>query len=308
MVRKKTLKSLFAALPVLFAMICLLTSPTKYGRAISDGISLWAVCVLPATFPFLFLTALFTRLSLYEGLSQRLSPLFSKVFGVSGAGGCAALLSALSGYPVGARAVLDLHESGRLGKDETFRLSCLASTSGPMFLVGAVGSGMFRSPAVGWAMLLCHLAAVWGVCFVMRLFAKPVKAPPVPRDVSGNALSDSLYNAVISILCVGGAIALFYAFSEMLLSLLPPMPPFCEGMVRGLMEMTAGCKAFSAAPSPLSAAACCFLTTFGGACVLVQQIAFLSRAGVKPLPFLAVKFIQGAAAGGLCFLMMLWIM
>lgn len=308
MVQRKTLKSLLVALPVLFAMVCLLISPAKYGKAISEGISLWAVCVLPATFPFLFLTALFSRLSLYEGLSRKLSPLFSKIFKVSGAGGCTAILSALSGYPVGARAVLDLHESGRLDENERFRLACLASTSGPMFLVGAVGSGMFHSPAVGWAMLLCHLAAVWGVCFVMGLFARPAKAPPVPQMRSGNALSDSLYNAVISILCVGGAIALFYAFSEMLLSVLPPMPPFCEGMVRGLMEMTAGCKVFSASPSPLSAATCCFLTTFGGACVLVQQTAFLSRAGVKPLPFLAVKFIQGAVAGGLCFLAMLWVM
>ncbi len=301
MVPRKYLRSALAALPVVFAMVCLLISPARYGKSILDGISLWAVCVLPATFPFLFLTALITRLSLYGKASEKLSPLFSKVFRISGAGGCAALLSAVSGYPVGARTVLDLWESGRIDESERFRLACLASTTGPMFLVGAVGSGMFASPALGWTMLLCHYAAVWGVCFLMRFSAKTPKNSSALLLRDGNALYDSLYGSVISILCVGGAIALFYAFSEMLLSLLPPMSPFGAGMLRGLMEMTAGCKAFSVTPSPLSAAMCSFLVTFGGMCVLVQQIAFLSRTGVKALPFVAVKFAQGVLAGVLCF-------
>ncbi len=301
MVTRKNFGAVLAAVPIVFAMVCLLSSPTRYGKCIMDGISLWAVCVLPATFPFLFLTALFTKLSLYERLSKRLSPLFSKAFRVSGAGGCAALLSALSGYPVGARTVFDLRESGKLDENEVFRLACLASTTGPMFLVGAVGSGMFSSPALGWMMLACHFLGVLSVCFVMGRFGKKPKMFLSPAPKGENALYDSLYNSVISILCVGGAIALFYAFSEMILSFLPPMSPFWEGCVRGLLEMTAGCKSFSAEKSPLSVAACCFLTTFGGMCVLIQQIAFLSRAGVKPLPFVAVKLLQAIVSGIVCF-------
>lgn len=301
MVFKKKLLSVLAAVPILIAMACLLSSPAKYGKSILDGISLWAVCVLPATFPFLFLTAVLTRLSLFERAAGKLSPLFSKTFKVSGAGGCAAILSAVSGYPVGARTVLDLYESGRIGKEESFRLACLASTTGPMFMVGAVGSGMFSSPALGGIMLLCHFAAVWVVCFGMKFFGKTPNPSPVLFQKTKGGLYESLYRSVISILCVGGAIALFYAFSEMVLSLLPPLPPFLQGTVRGLMEMTAGCKAFSAQPSPLSAAMCCFFVTFGGLCVLVQQIAFLSLAGVKPLPFAAVKLVQGLIAGALCY-------
>ncbi len=300
MVHRKERKAVFTALPILIAMALFLLSPAKYGKSILDGISLWAVCVLPAAFPFLFLTALFTRLPLFEKLSSKLAPLFSKVFRVSGAGGCAALLSTLSGYPVGARSVLDLHDSGMVRKEELFRLSCLASTTGPMFMVGVVGSA-FASPSLGWVMLACHFIAVWSVSFVLGRFGKLQRSAGRMKRTEGNALYDSLYSSVISILCVGGAIALFYAFSEMILSFLPPMSPFWEGTVRGLMEMTAGCKAFSAAPSPLSAAMCCFLVTFGGMCVLMQQLAFLTRAGVKPLPFLLVKFLQGVLAGVLCF-------
>ena len=301
MVGRKNFSYVLAALPVLLAIVCLLVSPAKYGKSILDGISLWAVCVLPATFPFLFLTAVLTRLKLFEKLSARLSPLFSKVFKISGAGGCAAILSALSGYPVGARTVLDLYESGRLDENERFRLSCLASTTGPMFLVGTVGTNMFSSPAMGWMMLFCHYVAVFGVCFCMRSFGTAPRKAVMPAAKSGNTLYDSLYTSVISILCVGGSIALFHAFSEMILSFFRPMSSFSEGVVRGLMEMTAGCKAFAGSPSPLSMAMCCFFVTFGGACVLMQQLAFLTRAGVRTLPFLAVKLLQGILAGALCF-------
>ena len=65
--------------------------------------------------------------------------------------------------------------------------------------------------------------------------------------------------------------------------------------------MTAGCNLFSQDPRPLSLALCAFLVTFGGFCVLVQQLAFLTRAGIKPLPFLAVKFVQGLLAAAICF-------
>lgn len=291
-----------AAAAVLLAMAFLLISPARYGRCVLDGISLWAVCVLPATFPFLFLTSLFSRLPLFRRVSDRLSKGAGALFGVSGAGGCTAVLSALSGYPVGARSTLDLSEKGVIGREEVFRLACLATTTGPMFLVGAVGGGMLSRPSLGWLMLICHYLGVWTVSFVLARGKEVPRSLPLPAADSQNALYDSLYGSVLSILCVGGSIALFYAFGQMLLDVLPPMPTAAEGLVRGLLEMTGGCRAFCADPSPLSLAACCFLVTFGGVCVLVQQLAFLPRAGVKTLPFLAVKLIQALLSGGLCYL------
>lgn len=297
MTAKKILQTTAAGL-LLAAMVFFLSSPARYGKCVLDGVSLWAVSVLPATFPFLFLTALFTRLPLFGKAAEKISPVMGKVFRVSGTGGCAALLAALSGYPVGARGVLDLYESRRIDSSESFRLACLATTTGPMFLVGAVGGGMMGRPALGWLLLLCHFLAVWIVCFVLRFIGKPVKqAPVLYRAPQGDALYESLYSSVISILCVGGSIALFYAFGQMVTDILPAMPPASTALVRGLLEMTAGCKLFSENVTPLSLAGCSFLVTFGGLCVLCQQIAFLSRAEVKTAPFLLVKLLQGLLAG-----------
>lgn len=309
---KKILPSVFASAAVLAAMTFFFISPAHYAESISEGISLWAVSVLPATFPLLFLTALFTRMRLYKLLSRAVSPIAGKGFRISGAGGCAAILSMLSGYPIGARTVLDLYEKGYVSKDETFRLSCLCSTTGPMFLVGVVGSAMFRNAALGWILLLSHYLGVLSVCFLLRFTGKtqPVKKIIPPLSNGENVISESLTQSVISILCVGGSIAVFYAFGQMLsdLGAFLEMGTTAEGILRGLLEMTSGCALLSQSVTPLSAALCCFLVTFGGLCVLVQQIAYLSHAKVKILPFVAVKLLQAAIAGGTAYLLALTIL
>ena len=295
--------SLFLFLVALFAMTLFLAFPVRYTESVREGVSIWAISVLPATFPFLFLTALFTRNQCFSRVSACSSPIAQKAFAVSGAGGSAALLSALSGYPVGARAVSDLYIKGYLPKEEAFRTACLATTTGPMFLVGAVGARMFQSALAGWLMLISHLIAVWTVCALLRIGKKAVRSAPTPVNGGGN-VSELIYEAVISVLCVGGAIALFYAFGQMLTDL----SAFAGienqtvvGILRGLLEMTSGCACLAQNITPLSLAAACFLVTFGGLCVIVQQWTFLAKTQIKLLSFLGVKFLQGALAAALCY-------
>ena len=301
----KKFSYVLAAAPLLVAMVLFLSSPVKYANCVREGISLWAVSVLPVTFPFLLLTALFSRTRLYRACSRALTPYANTVFRVSGAGGCAALLALLSGYPVGAKNVAELYERGAIRQEEVFRLACLSTTSGPMFLVGTVGAVMFSSPVYGWILMLSHVLGVHLICMLLRIRKPPLpkRAPPPLYGDKGNALFDGLYSSVISILCAGGAIAVFFAFGQMVSDMLwfLPLEKTGLGVMRGLLEMTAGCAFLAQSPSPLHLSLCAFLVTFGGACVLVQQLAFLSGTGVRALPFLLVKLAQGALAALLCF-------
>ena len=294
--------SFLPAVLLALVMACFLAFPARYTHLVLEGATLFAVCVMPATLPFLFLTALLIRQRAFHRAAGKLAPLAQKAFRVSGAGGLCAVLSALSGYPVGARTVLDLSTAGVISKEERFRLACLASTSGPMFLVGAVGAGMFQSAAIGWSLFLSHLLGVYTVCFFLRFRAKPntVYAPYLLDIREGNPLVDS----VLSVLAVGGAIAIFYAFSGIAidaLALTGIQNGYLSAIVTGLLEMTSGCKLLSEMGGSFSVALSAFFVTFGGGCVLMQQMSFLSRAGVKPLPFFAVKIIQGVLAALFAF-------
>lgn len=296
------------ALSVALAMALFLARPARYAEAVLDGVSLWAANVLPAAFPFLFLTSLLTGLPPFSAAAGKLARPAGRVFRLSGAGAAAAILAALSGYPVGAKMVLGLAEDGTVGGEETFRLACLCSTSGPMFLVGSVGM-MYGSAGAGWILLASHLLAVWTVCFLLGIGKTAPSVPPARRAPDRALLYHSVLQAVLSILCVGGLIALFAAFSRMASDLgifraLSPLfggnTAYAEGVLGGLLEMTTGCAALSRLKTPLSLACCCALATFGGMCVLCQQTAFLSQAGVRLLPFLGVKLLQAALAFLFC--------
>ena len=124
--------------------------------------------------------------------------------------------------------------------------------------------------------------------------------------------------AVLSVLCVGGFIALAnvaLCAAEDLLLLAPPhalaelcLRPFgaqacAEGVVYGLIEATRGCAALAAAGAaglPFAA----FAITFGGASILAQQLAFLRPVGVRAGRFIAVKAAQGCAAALFCALLL----
>jgi nucleoside recognition membrane protein YjiH len=65
-------------------------------------------------------------------------------------------MSVLSGYPVGAKLTADFYEKGLITKGQACRITTFTSTSGPLFIVGTVGIGMFHSAKLGIIILLSH--------------------------------------------------------------------------------------------------------------------------------------------------------
>lgn len=329
----QTLRAAVLSAAILLLLCLLLAAPTRYAEACMQGIALWAKAVLPSLFPFLILTGLLTRLGAAQKCADRLSPLTEKI----GLPGCAAyclLVSLLSGYPVGSRTVAALYRGGAVTREQAQRMSVLCSTSGPMFLVGSVGGAMFGSAAAGAALLAAHLLAVIGVYLAWYFVkgrkkrdtaAKQASRPPsaqpaagahiaAPADTDG-ILAASVQSGVLTVLCVGGFIALFFVLAQALADLhaLAPLEflfsiPLAAadsegaaaGLCAGLLEATQGCAAIAASGAPLALPLCAFLVTFGGGSILAQQLAFLSGAGVKAGTFIAVKAAQGLAAFLLC--------
>ena len=285
------------------AFFAFLLRPARYMQCVSDGVSLWAVSVLPAALPFLVLTGLLAETPLFFRLARAAAPLFSRLFGISGAGGCAALLSVLSGYPAGAKAVERLYARRQIAREECLRCACLASTSGPAFLVGVAGAAMAGSAALGWLLFFSHVVGILGISLLLGR-GKHMPSAALPAAGRGAAaLPETLASAVLSVLTVGGAVAVFYAFGCMLGDALAPLalPEEISAVLAGLLEMTAGCARLLASPTPLTLALAAFLVTFGGLCVLVQQWSFLAKTGIPFGKFVLVKLAQGLLAAIVCF-------
>lgn len=303
-----------AALLLLFLAL----RPQRCAAACAEGIALWAKAVLPALFPFLLLTGATAGLrgadksrtrggrASKKGCAQKIGTKL-RALGLSAAGAGAFLTSALSGYPVGSRAVADLYAGGRIGRGEAVRLSALCSTSGPMFVLGTVGSGMFGGGGAGAVLLAAHLLGVLSVYFVLRFFEWRRSArgrkdafsrPPAGGQTSRGAprpteraaakeraakelsLGEVVQNAVLAVLGVGG----FIAAASVLLCVLEDLY-----LLRPLQELLTLCL------RPFGLEGC----AAGTVCGLIESTrgcAALAGAGEAALPFAAFTITFGGAS------------
>ena len=291
-----------------------------YSYAVTDGVKLWAASVLPALLPYFFITALLSELSVTAKLSDKLSPPVRKLFNLNGNAGFAFVMSALSGYPVGAKLVADLKTNGCLSDAESVRAAAICSLPSPMFIIAGVGGIMFNDKTFGACVLACNvLAALFtGVIFSFykntrnKAAARRTDHCRRPESDGGNPLYDGIYSAVISVLVVGGLIAVFTVIAEILndAGALKPVKSLIgvftddenvkNGISAGLLEMTGGLKALSSGGKTfLSLPSAAAISGFGGACVLVQSAAYLKSARIKTAPFLAAKALEAVLS--FCF-------
>ncbi len=301
-------------------MAVLVIFPDRYIPVSWEGVKMWAVFVLPSLFPFFFLTLLLTKLGTLSGLAGAAGRFTEKHFRMSGVSVYVFVMSILSGYPVGAKLIAELHSAGAVDSDEATRMSCLASTSGPLFVAGTVGTGMFGSKTTGFLMLVCHItsAVICGKIFCKYGdFRKKPLAAAKPLDTD-NVLYECIYSSVISILTVGGFICIFYLLSHILadfkvlslpqkfLSLVLSFDPDCKvlsnGFVYGLIECTNGCRMLAASASRLAAPLACSLISFGGLSIIFQSLIYLNKAKVRTGIFLLSKTVQMALSFVLCLL------
>lgn len=301
----RNFKELFLFIVLIFFAVLICVNK-KYSASILYGLELWIICVLPALLPYFFITAVLSSLKVTGKLSLFLSPLTKKFFNVNGSVGYAFLISIISGYPIGAKIVSDLRLNNVIGPEEAVRASALCSTSSPTFLIASVGGITFQNTLFGALLFLCHIISALITGLIFSRYKYTVKPTDQVRLLSpaktDNVLGESVYSAVTSVLNVGGLIALFYLFTDVILDLrlLYPFTALFElifgnsslslGLTTGIIECTRGIKTLaSAGLNFLSLPLTAFLCGFGGLSIIAQSLTHLKKAKIKTAPFILAK-------------------
>ncbi|MDE7372978.1 MAG: hypothetical protein K2N18_02835, partial [Clostridia bacterium] len=274
----------------------MLIKPDYYLDSARRGLSLYATSVLPSLFPFYFFSLLLT----YIGSAKAISAVFQKpvkfLYNAPKESAYVLLLSMLSGYPVGASMTAELYGAGTINGKEAKTIAAFASTSGPIFMLGTVGSAIFDDIRVGIIVLVAHyLAALLnGLIFrvndkqnmILRKRRKSkhvdinadsqkftLNTPTAPdvvimsqQDVD-SVMSRTIANATLSMLYVGGYIVLcgmlvdtlvlFNLDSLIVLALGEKAGLPIVALIEGLIEMTRGSIACTKCLSPNISVALC---------------------------------------------------
>lgn len=280
--------------------------PARYMSAVSDGMLLFVLSVLPAMLPFFFFSRLLTSLDVATTLSNFTGKPLAKLFNAPEIGGYIFIMSMLSGYPIGAKLVSDCCENGICTRDEAKRLLAFTSTSGPLFILGTVGINMMGNYKAGIIILISHYlgAVVNGIIFRGKTAAvSEAKLNLIRYD---NILSDAINGSITAVLAVGGYIAIFnmvimvfqdlkiIGFVAETLSKLGLSYRLCEGTVTGFIEITRGAYILSSSGEPLARTVppLAAVISLGGMSVTVQSLSFLSGCGIKAPYYMLTKASQ----------------
>lgn len=289
MKNKKDILSIF----IIVLIILLIVSPKNNIDACFKGILLWGKSVLPSLLPFFFLTSILASTGFVQKIGKYFSPLTSKLFKTDGISGYIYLMSIISGYPVGAKTTAELYEKGIISKGQAIKITTFTSTSGPLFIVGAVGVGMFGSAKLGYLILISHILGAFLNGIIYRnTFTHQNICLNVKIVSNSNVLEDSMFNSIKSVLIVGGYISIFYMIISMLnrYNLFYPFysflslifncsPPPISALLNGVIEVTRGCSDLSrlALNQKQALALSTGLVSFGGISILAQAFTFLNK-------------------------------
>ena len=268
--------------------------------AARDALSMCGDIIVPSLFPYFVCANILIALGISKYLSKAFGKFMTPAFNINGSGSLALILGLLSGYPCGAATSCKQYDEGSLSKNEAERLIAFSNNSGPLFIISAVGIGIYHSQKIGIILYISHVAGALLTGFVFRFFGeseKPTHRATAQKTSVFAAVSDS----VISIITLCGYVIFFSVILAMLrkiglismlsrlLSFVNINPADAELLTSGLFEITSGISGAHSANLPFVS----LVLSLGGISVLLQTYSFVRKSGLSIKPYIFGKILAG---------------
>ena len=309
---------------VIFFIALIILEPNLCISSIYGGLLLWAKTILPSLFPFMFFTKLLTSLDVFDTITKKFEKITKLLFKAPAISSYIFLMSMISGYPMGAKLISEFYQAGKLTEKQANKLTTFCSTSGPLFIIGSVGTAMFLNKKIGYILFFSHILSTLlnGIIFRNK-FVDYTECKIDEKDkISLNQiLPETMNSSILSALIVGGYIAIFFLIIELfshfglfnpiifvtskVLSPLGVSTETIKSTLFGIIEISKGCLEVSKCNIDIKISSCIasFLISFGGFCTFFQAITFLSKCKVKYGFYLLQKLTNGILSGIITFVL-----
>ena len=320
-------KYIFTILVFLLTLFCIIF-PESMINSTKNGLSLWWKIVLPSLFPFLILSNLITKTAIPMIFGKILNPIMEFIFNLPGISALPLFLGMTGGYPIGAKVTSDLRFNNQISKTIANRLIAFTNNSGPLFITGAIGIGLYGNKQIGTLILLSHYISAFLVGLFFR-FRKQNEyldneTPKINFEIItlrnlGTTLTDAVKSSVISVVLIGGFIVLFsiistimletgiiYAISNLLFKGFDIS--FSFSIISGILEVTNGVNLIANLNISLlqKLIITSILLGFGGFSIHMQTLSVISKTDIKISYYLIGKILQGMLSGIITYIALIY--
>ncbi|MBR6386403.1 MAG: hypothetical protein IKS03_09845 [Ruminococcus sp.] len=288
---------------VIFAFFCLTETQTVKGN-INNSVIRCLETVIPSLYAMMIISSLLTK-----------SGLISRISGYTGIFPPVFLFSAFAGYPVGIKILCDEYQKGSISKKQAEFMSGLCYGAGSAFINGCIAGKLYGQGNTGNIILISTVSANIILSIPIIFFIKKAKVKNNSEiNISFNLLNNCITESGKSMAVICMSIVSFSVITAFLKStgiisvtgdfiseIIGRDRNICESMIYTLIDIT------NAENLPkgeyLLLPFLCFVTSFGGLCVIFQLKA-LTNGKISLLPVICLRLLSGVLSGIICRLIM----
>ena len=307
---------IFLSAAVILSAAALIIFPSEAADMVRSSLSVCASTIIPTLFPLMCVSVFMVESGMAADVGKIFSPIMRPLFNLPDESAPAFILGLIGGYPVGARTAIALYERGTLDKTQTEKLLAFCNNSGPAFILGTVGAGVFRNLKIGAMLYFAHILASITVGILFRNYRAKSPAEPAKKIASARqesaGIAQSFSRAAVSsaqpMINICAFVVLFSVATRMLFlaGIIPFIsalfaglagisPGETEGLLTGLLEVASGALSLKDAASsmPSALAMTAFMLGWAGISVHFQMISFIGQKRLSILPYLVGKLSHG---------------
>lgn len=199
--------SVYFTCGMVLLIILIVLEPQICRNAAYKGLLLCGRVIIPSLFPFTMCVLFIIKSGVLEEMSYftRFVRLNFYEIGII-------LLSAVGGYPIGAKLLNEAVKEKHISPERAARMLNFCVNAGPAFIVGAVGEGLLQSRELGYCLLLAHIlaSAIMGIfiCFTIKKAQINIKSKTQRLGFADNFVL-SAAEASSSVMSICGSVILF---------------------------------------------------------------------------------------------------
>lgn len=326
------------AFPIMALILSLYAKETS--EAARNALYMCLDVVIPSLFPFFVLSRMILPFISSFSCPKFLKHFVERFFRMPYYTLIVIILGYLSGYPTGAKLSRDMFDEGLINSRQASRLITVSNNCSPLFIMGTIGAGLFKSIKTGFVILIIHwisglIAAVLsGQSKDLKTADSNIKNNTLhykPKDKINDKKTlrfsqlfpSAIEEAAILSVKVTGYIVFFAVLSELLaqlgffrlissmVSLLlaknsprGSLQDIVSAMIKGFIEIASGSKAVSQIHDvsiSIKLAVISLICGFAGFSVHTQVMGIMKGTRARYSSFISGKLLHGLLAAIITF-------
>lgn len=237
---KKKYQELFAVLIILFLYLGIFIKPSLIIESGILSINIFKTKLFPSIFPFFVLASLLLELGIATKISNKINPIFKRLFHVEDNSSFIILVSMISGFPSGSKYIADSLRDKTIDRNTANYLLTFTHFANPLFVLGTCGL-ILNNLSLAYKILIIQIVSnlILGIILRPRKIKSFKNISKFHNKTILEALPKAINESIKLLLFMLGSITFFMFFSKLLTNFLS-LNPFFETIITGILDMTSG--------------------------------------------------------------------